>query len=93
MLANPDKFELSDLAADEKASKAWEKSCKVKKTEFALEHAIVQTEWRVPRYIAEGLRWLAAGIDDDTLVKSPLCDDVADGGSASPPSECEVEHG
>jgi predicted ATP-dependent endonuclease of OLD family len=32
-----------------------------KKTAFALKHAIVNTNWNVPRYIAEGLRWLAQG--------------------------------
>jgi len=30
-----------------------------KKSTFALELAIEKTEWNVPRYIAEGLRWLA----------------------------------
>lgn len=32
-----------------------------KKSTFALEHAIEHIEWNVPRYIAEGLRWLAEG--------------------------------
>src|SRR3546814_7761509 len=32
-----------------------------KKSSFALEHAIESTAWRTPRYIAEGLRWLAKG--------------------------------
>lgn len=29
------------------------------KTDFAIKYAIAKTEWLVPRYIADGLRWLA----------------------------------
>lgn len=32
-----------------------------KKSDFALTYAIRETGWNTPRYIAEGLRWLASG--------------------------------
>jgi hypothetical protein len=40
---------------------AYEHAANQKKSEFALKYAIEDTNWRVPRYIAEGLRWLALG--------------------------------
>lgn len=61
MLANPQLFALSEDAGKEDA--AWNKAQKVEKTDFALEYAIEETGWVVPRYIAEGLRWLASGVD------------------------------
>jgi putative ATP-dependent endonuclease of the OLD family len=70
MLANPQLFGLGDCA--DKENEAWEEAQKVGKTDFALEYAIEKTDWIVPRYIAEGLRWLAAGIDTETqLVTDP----------------------
>jgi hypothetical protein len=38
---------------------AWNMAPSRKKSEFALRHAIEQTNWTVPRYIREGLVWLA----------------------------------
>lgn len=61
MLANPELFTLQELAGPERESKAWKESCSINKTDFALEYAIERTEWVVPRYIDEGLRWLAQG--------------------------------
>jgi hypothetical protein len=58
ILANPDRFPLGDGDA---AELAYEHAAEQKKSTFALEHAIEQTDWNVPRYISEGLRWLAHG--------------------------------
>jgi putative ATP-dependent endonuclease of the OLD family len=58
ILANP---ELFDLGEGDRATLAYELAAEQKKSSFALTHAIEQTEWRVPRYIGEGLRWLAEG--------------------------------
>lgn len=58
MLANPRLFELSDGYEEQEA---WDQAQLVKKSDFALDYAIANTEWTVPRYIAEGLRWLAEG--------------------------------
>ena len=59
MLANPDKFEVTGQSATERETEAWDKADMVKKSEFALEYAITDTEWAIPRYIDDGLSWLA----------------------------------
>ena len=58
ILANADTFALE---AGDRAERAYALAGKQKKSSFALEHAILNTDWQVPRYIAEGLRWLAHG--------------------------------
>lgn len=58
ILANPVRFSLGE---GDRAILAYELAAKQKKSNFALEHAIVQVDWAVPLYIKEGLRWLAAG--------------------------------
>jgi len=58
ILANPSLFSLGDGDAE---TAAYELAAEQKKSAFALEHAITKTQWSVPRYIAEGLRWLAKG--------------------------------
>ena len=49
---------------------------KIKKSEFALKHAIDETDWTPPGYIIDGLKWLAAHIqpipeDDAVHVANP----------------------
>jgi hypothetical protein len=61
MLANEAMFNLGGDAPDDKAQNAWKASQKIKKSEFALKHAIDQTDWVVPGYIRDGMRWLAEG--------------------------------
>jgi hypothetical protein len=56
ILATPDRF---PLGGGDNALEAYALASDQKKSAFALEHAIEHTEWNVPRYIAEGLRWLA----------------------------------
>jgi hypothetical protein len=70
MLANPEMFGIEGDTPDDKAQCAWEKLDKIKKSEFALTHAIEKTDWVAPRYIVEGLRWLAASgaPDADTVI-------------------------
>jgi len=58
ILANPARFPLDD---GDRALAAYELAGAQKKSAFALEHAIESRDWNVPRYIAEGLRWLAQG--------------------------------
>ena len=43
----------------EKADNAWEKAQDVKKTDFALQYAVDSVDWLVPKYIKEGILWLA----------------------------------
>jgi len=68
ILANPGLFELSAGCEEEEA---WAQAQSEKKSDFALKYAIANTEWQVPRYIAEGLRWLAEGSRGLTLTPSP----------------------
>lgn len=56
ILANHTAFGLTTANATE----AYEKAKKIKKTNFAIEYGIDNTNWDVPLYIAQGLRWLAA---------------------------------
>jgi hypothetical protein len=55
ILANWAMFGLAQPSEDE----AWEKAKEEGKSDFALKYAIEKTGWSVPRYIVEGLRWLA----------------------------------
>jgi predicted ATP-dependent endonuclease of OLD family len=58
ILANFERFALGDGDA---ATLAYECAADQKKSTFALSYAIEVTDWAVPRYISEGLRWLAVG--------------------------------
>ena len=58
ILANPARF---PLGGGDRALAAYALAGDQKKSTFALEHAIEHTDWNVPKYIAEGLRWLAEG--------------------------------
>jgi putative ATP-dependent endonuclease of OLD family len=60
VLANPGLFGIDKLKSEtERADAAWTIAEDARKSEFALRYAIQHTEWNVPRYIAEGIRWLA----------------------------------
>jgi predicted ATP-dependent endonuclease of OLD family len=59
MLTNPDVFGITGATPQERENQAWNAAEKVDKTDFALEYAIEKTDWIVPRYIEEGLKWLA----------------------------------
>ncbi len=59
MLANSARFPMNGTSADEREKEAWITAQGIKKSAFALEHALSVEEWLVPRYIREGLLWLA----------------------------------
>jgi len=59
LLANPDKFGITGKDPNEREAQSWDSAVEIDKTDFALHHAIVDTDWITPRYIEEGLRWLA----------------------------------
>ena len=63
ILANPSKFDVSGPTAADRESQAWEIAKEVKKSQFALQYAITDTEWDIPLYINDGLRWLVQ-VDD-----------------------------
>ena len=66
ILANPALFVLGE---GDQAALAYDLAAGQKKSTFALEFATEKTEWNVPRYIAEGLRWLAH--DNPALAAPP----------------------
>lgn len=59
MLANPALFPFAGPGDEERETQAWEGAKGVKKSEFALTHALSTDAWQIPRYITEGLAWLA----------------------------------
>ena len=61
MLANSSLFSIPTGRSEDAEALAFERAGKLKKSEFALEHAISRTDWVPPRYILEGLKWLALG--------------------------------
>lgn len=72
MLANPELFNLDKSASfEQKEDIVWNKAQKIKKSEFALKHAIRSTEWNVPKYIADGLNWLAETYSESNPIADP----------------------
>ena len=70
MLANSQLFGVAGQTPDEQETDARALAARVKKSEFALQYAISETEWATPAYIREGIRWLAAEevlMDDSAL--------------------------
>jgi len=59
ILANRAVFGITGSTNDALAKAAEDKAMKQKKSKFALTYAIKKTGWVTPRYIAEGMRWLA----------------------------------
>ncbi len=60
ILANQAFFGITGATNDALAKAAQDKAAKQKKSRFALTYAIEKTDWVTPRYIKEGVRWLAA---------------------------------
>lgn len=59
ILANPSIFGFSTTSSEDDEEVAWNCAKNIKKSEFALNYAINETNWIIPRYIKEGLEWLA----------------------------------
>lgn len=59
MLANPALFPSAGPGDAERATQAWDAASNVKKSDFALKYALTEEAWAIPRYISEGLAWLA----------------------------------
>ncbi|ASW09977.1 ATP-dependent nuclease [Rhizobium sp. 11515TR] len=76
ILANPQRF---PLGPGNPAIIAYQLAAEQKKSTFALEHAIEHTDWNVPRYINEGLRWLAQGIQDPATLPAVSAAEIAEG--------------
>jgi putative ATP-dependent endonuclease of OLD family len=59
ILANRDHFGILGIPEDQAEANANGPGNK-NKTEFALKYALEKTDWNAPRYIVEGLQWLAS---------------------------------
>ncbi|RWK57571.1 ATP-dependent endonuclease [Mesorhizobium sp.] len=59
ILANPVLFALAAGTLQEQELAARALAADLKKSEFALKYAIQETGWVTPRYLADGIRWLA----------------------------------
>jgi len=85
ILANMDLFGLGQVPQPERESRAWAEAERVrKKSDFALEYAITKTTWVVPKYIADGLQWLAQGVRLTALSPLPQAADPK-AAEANPP--------
>jgi len=59
MLANPTLHPLTRTETSGREEEAWELAKDLKKSDFALKYALTSVTWQIPRYIKEGMRWLA----------------------------------
>lgn len=62
ILANHILFDMDEALEEH----AWEQAATLKKSDFALKYATEPGSWSVPKYIAEGLAWLASTASDGT---------------------------
>lgn len=61
ILANTDLFGLNDVEKEDLEDAVFKKAKEVSKdskTNFAIKYAIDETDWKIPKYITEGLEWL-----------------------------------
>ncbi|MBK7893698.1 MAG: hypothetical protein WAS33_00175 [Candidatus Promineifilaceae bacterium] len=74
LLANPRKFEITGENLDEREDQSWKLAAKINKTDFAMNYAILDTDWVTPRYIKEGLKWLVGNTSSiaETKSNSPI---------------------
>ena len=75
MLANPGKFSIEGTTSDERELCARDKLDQIKKSKFALQYAIEDTDWSSPVYILDGLRWLAKDYIPDADTKTDVQND------------------
>ena len=80
ILANPPMFGLTGKTPQELEMQARGKADELKKSEFALKHAIAETGWTAPTYILGGVRWLAGG---EAPVPDPVLALAVDAAAAS----------
>lgn len=74
VLANPDVFCITDTDDEHAESASWDIAQRVKKSDFALKYALIETTWKTPHYITEGLDWLANCHSPTTQVPDDVCE-------------------
>ena len=60
ILANPARFGIENGTPENRATAARDAAISHKKSKFALQYAIEELDWTTPRYILDGIRWLAS---------------------------------
>jgi hypothetical protein len=60
MHANPTLYPITGTTREERETEAWNEAKEVKKSDFALRLALAADDWEIPKYIRDGLLWLAA---------------------------------
>jgi putative ATP-dependent endonuclease of the OLD family len=68
-LANQGKFGVTGATSNDLELAARAEAAKHKKSNFALTYAIEDTDWVVPKYLLDGVRWLAT---DEVPVGDPV---------------------
>ena len=80
ILANSVLFPLEGNSKEEQEQEAMNKANQYKKSDFALRHAIYEEDWNTPRYIIEGIKWLANCCSDNigisTIMSSSIISEV-----------------
>ncbi|EDW6541829.1 AAA family ATPase [Salmonella enterica subsp. enterica] len=76
ILANSVLFGLVGRNAQELEIEARDKAAEWKKSEFALKYAITETEWNAPKYIVDGIRWLAGS--NEPMTQDPVLAQVVE---------------
>ncbi len=84
ILANQSLIPLTGTTDLEKEKDAYDKAQNIDKTTFAFQWAITNTTWTTPRYIADGLLWLAENPVAAALPAAPIA-------SAPPPKKTTVK--
>ncbi len=80
ILANGAKFGLSGADAAARELEARTLAAGYKKSDFAIEFSIADTDWMPPRYLIDGIRWLAASdaaVPDEALAEVMAAVDAA----------------
>jgi len=76
ILANSALFGLVGRNTQELEIEARDKAAEWKKSEFALKYAITETEWNAPKYIVDGIRWLAGS--NELMTQDPVLAQVVE---------------
>lgn len=58
ILANKDIFKVQGESDDDVSNAVWEQVGEIDKTDFALEYGVEKENWKIPKYISDGLDWL-----------------------------------
>lgn len=90
ILANQTLFGITGADNPALAAAARKRAKKHKKSKFAIEYAIRTTSWTTPRYIADGMKWLAKG---NVSAIDPGLALVAEAAVTQTPAAAETESG